>query len=664
MKSNLAHPHWLILLHNIVVIMLFVLLSCDQPTSENPTPAEPTSTKDITRFSEAPMLAKQVRAGTLPPVEQRLPAKPIVSKAPEIGTYSDVLAHNIFEGIDHPMNMYIVGQQNRTQFAFFQSLAIWSLDEEPVLEPDLAESWEFSDDGKVVTFHLRQGVKWSDGVPFTVDDILFTYYDIVLNDDMVNPQSTGVRRLLATGGDVEMEKIDDFTFKIVMTQPYPKLIADLFAPGVTAGFHILPKHEMKAVHPKYNPEATLADWQGTRMPKPKQRPAVLAPWITVGILGDKLVCERNPYYWKVDRKGQQLPYFDRFLFKLSTSGSEVALGLISGEIAADIGGACMMEVGLVKQSEKRANLKIAIFPDVHRIHGLWLNFDHSDEGLRWLFTNPKFQEALSLIMDRDQMAERTGPMMVADRSALPDTLRERFPELDAKYELKEDRPLGLKLLEEIGVVDTDGDSWREFPSDLPKAGKPVNFTIVVAVHDISRVRSGEDLVEQLRDIGFDARLDALNEQLMMDTITNPGDFDMYIKAPGFGHGIMYCLDRDRLPVSVLPVMSHNLPSFQRKTGTTEPLAWQVEWLRLVDDYEAGKVEEEAALRQIAHLIGRDGWRGTIPMGGVRAFAVFRRDIGNNPRVYHPYLSQHRGPHLSYSWTSFVHNRIWEWYQTK
>ncbi len=664
MKSNLVHSRWLMLLRSIVVLMLFVLLSCDQPTSEDPAPTEPAAVEGITRFSEAPMLAEQVRAGTLPPVEQRLPAKPVVSKAPEIGTYSNVLAHNIFEGIDHPMNMYIVGQQNRTQFAFFQSLAIWSLDEEPVLEPDLAESWEFSDDGKEITFHLREGVRWSDGVPFTVDDILFTYYDIVLNDDMVNPQSSSVRRLLAPGGDVEMEKIDDYTFKIVMTRPYPRLIEDLFAPGMTAGFHILPKHEMKAVHPKYSPEATLADWQGTRMPKPKQRPAVIAPWITVGILGDKLVCERNPYYWKVDRKGQQLPYFDRFLFKLSTSGSEVALGLISGEIAADIGGACMMEVGLVKQNEKRANLKMVIFPEVHRIHGLWLNFDHSDESLRWLFTNPKFQEALSLTMDRDQMAERTGPVMVADRSSLPDTLRERFPELDVKYELKEDRPLGLKLLEEIGVVDTDGDSWREFPSGVPKAGQPVSFTIVVAVHDISRVRSGEDLVEQLRDMGFDARLDALNEQLMNDTITNPGDFDMYIKAPGFGHGIMYCLERDRLPIDVLPVMSHNLPAFQRKTGTTHPLPWQVEWLRLVDDYEAGKIEEEAALRQITHLIGQDGWRGTIPMGGVRAFTVFRRDIGNNPRGYHPYLSQHRGPHLSYSWNGFVHHRIWEWYKIK
>ncbi len=664
MKSNLAHFLWPMLLYNSIVIVAFVLSGCDQPTTEAPPPAEPARVEAITQFSEAPMLAERVQAGKLPPVEERLPVKPVVSKAPEIGAYSDVLAHNIFVGIDYPMNMYLVGQANRTQYTFFQSLAIWSLEKELVLEPDLAESWEFSDDGKVITVYLRSGVKWSDGVPFTVDDILFTYYDVVLNDDLVNPQSTGIRRLLATGGDTEMVKINDYTFKIVMTQPYLTLIEDLFAPGVTTGFHILPKHEMVKVHPKYNPKATPADWQGARMPKPKQRPAVLAPWITVGILGDKLVCERNPYYWKVDRRGQQLPYFDRFLFKLSTSGSEVALGLISGEITADIGGACMMEVGLVKQNETRANLKVLIFPEVNRIHALWLNFDHSDESLRWLFTNPKFQEALSLIMDRDQMAERTAPVVVADRSPLPDTLKERFPELATKYELKEDRFLGLKLLEEIGVVDTDGDGWREFPPGVPKAGKPVGFTIVVAVHDISRVRSGEDLVEQLRSLGFDAKVDALNEQLMNDTITGPGDFDMYIKAPGFGHPIMYCLDRDRLSVDVLPVMPHNLPSFQRKTGVTHPLPWQVEWLRLVDDYEAGVIEEEIALRQIADLIGRDGWRGTIPMGGVRAFTVFRKDIGNNPRVYHPYLSQHKGPHISYSWTGFVHQRIWEWYKMK
>jgi ABC-type transport system substrate-binding protein len=379
-----------------------------------------------------------------------------------------------------------------------------------------------------------------------------------------------------------------------------------------------------------------------------------------------LVCERNPYYWKVDRKGQQLPYFDRFLFKQSTSGSEVALGLISGEIAIDLGGfpSSMMEAGLIKQNEARANIRLLLFPEVSRFYALWLNFDHPDESLRWLFTHPKFQEALSLIMDRDQMAERTSPVMVADRSPLPDVLKEQFPEIAAEYELKEDRSLGLKMLEEIGVIDTDGDGWREFPPRTPRAGKPVGFTIVVAVHDVSRVRIGEDLVEQLRSMGFDAKIDAMNEQLMTDIITDPGDFDMYIKFPGFGHGPMYFLERNRLPAHVLPVMPSNLPHFQRKTGATHPLPWQVEWLRIVDDYEAGEIEEKTALRQIADLIGRDAWRGAIPMGGYKAFTVFRKDIGNNPRVYHPHLSQHKGPRISYSWTSFVHHRVWEWYKIK
>ncbi len=662
MKTILAHYLWLTLLVSTIMIMSLVLSGCDQPATEPPPPAEPATVEVITQFSEPPMLAERVRAGKLPPVEERLPTNPLVSKAPEIGAYSDVLAHNIFVGIDYPMNMYIVGQANRTQGAFFQSLAIWSLDEEPVLEPDLAESWEFSEDGRVITVYLRQGVKWSDGVPFTVDDILFTYYDVILNDDLVNPHSILIRRMLPIGDATEMEKIDDYTFKIVMPQPHPTLIADMFVPGEGPVFYILPKHEMVKVHPTYNPEATLADWQGARMPKPKQRPAVLAPWVTVGVLGDKLVCERNPYYWKVDRKGQQLPYFDRFLFKQSTSGSEVALGLISGEIAIDLGGfpSSMMEAGLIKQNEARANIRLLLFPEVSRFYALWLNFDHPDESLRWLFTHPRFQEALSLIMDRDQMAERTSPVMVADRSPLPDVLKEQFPEIAAKYELKEDRSLGLKMLEEIGVIDTDGDGWREFPPRTPRAGKPVDFTIVVAVHDVSRVRGGEDLVEQLRDIGFDAKIDAMNEQLMMDTITNPGDFDMYIKAPGFGHGPMYFLKHDRLPAHVLPMMPSNLPSFQRKTGATHPLPWQVEWLRIVNAHEAGVIEEETALRQIADLIGRDAWRGTIPMGGARAFIVFRKDIGNNPRVYHPYFSQHRGP----IWGGFVHNRVWEWYKMK
>ena len=91
--------------------------------------------------------------------------------------------------------------------------------------------------------------------------------------------------------------------------------------------------------------------------------------------------------------------------------------------------------------------------------------------MNWLINNPKFTDALSMIMDRQRMSERVSPVVVPDRSPLPDVLSAKFPDIDAKYELKYDPEGGLALLEEIGVVDTDGDGWREFPEGQPARGR-------------------------------------------------------------------------------------------------------------------------------------------------------------------------------------------------
>ena len=117
-----------------------------------------------------------------------------------------------------------------------------------------------------------------------------------------------------------------------MKNSYPEIVPMFFSPAIWRSVSIpwLPKHQMEKLHPTYNSEATMEDWNSARFPR--DRPPVLSAFQPTGVVGDKLIFERNPYYWKVDAEGQQLPYFDTVVMKYQTTGSDIALGLASDEL--------------------------------------------------------------------------------------------------------------------------------------------------------------------------------------------------------------------------------------------------------------------------------------------------------------------------------------------
>jgi peptide/nickel transport system substrate-binding protein len=133
-------------------------------------------------YQEAPMLAERVTAGELPPVDERLPAEPlVVTPIEETGTYGGTLRRVLIGSSgDHNTILRIVGPQ---------SLVRWKPDYSG-LEPNLATSWEISDDARAYTFHLREGLKWSDGHPLTTEDIRFFVDDILNSDFYGSPRSS------------------------------------------------------------------------------------------------------------------------------------------------------------------------------------------------------------------------------------------------------------------------------------------------------------------------------------------------------------------------------------------------------------------------------------------------------------------------------------------
>ncbi|MBX6772317.1 MAG: hypothetical protein IRY83_11370, partial [Chloroflexi bacterium] len=269
------------------------------------------------KFNEAPMLAELVKAGKLPPVEQRLPEDPLVYKpVDQIGKYGGTW-HRAFTGPADSQNMERIMHDH---FIF------WDPQVTKVV-PNIAKGWDIEDGGKTFTFHLRKGMKWSDGHPFTADDIMFWYEDMYLNDEL-NP--TKASWMSIGGKQGKVVKIDDYTVQFQFAEPYYlflQLVASLGVAGhLTNGKNAMglwaPKHYMQQFHPKYTSmdavtkmakDAKFNSWVDLFKFKNNCEQNVecptTAPWKTVQPINTpQWVLERNPYYFAVDTEGNQLPY--------------------------------------------------------------------------------------------------------------------------------------------------------------------------------------------------------------------------------------------------------------------------------------------------------------------------------------------------------------------
>src|SRR5690606_21191547 len=179
---------------------------------------------------------------------------------------------------------------------------------------DVPMSWELSDAGYELPTHLAEGAKWSDGVPFTSADVMFLWDDNI-QDPNITP---AVGTTAATFGEgTTLEALDDYTIKWTFTQPFATQYLYQMAYGNMCPN---PAHILKDHHPKYNPDATYETYRNFPGPDYMNYP-VLGAWVvTEHRPDDMVILRRNPYYWKVDEAGNQLPYLDEMIYRLSTWG--------------------------------------------------------------------------------------------------------------------------------------------------------------------------------------------------------------------------------------------------------------------------------------------------------------------------------------------------------
>ena len=409
-------------------------------------------------YQEAPMLKTKVAAGLLPPVEERLPENPIVLKPiEEIGQYGGTL-RKISSGTDWDRHRIMMKNDG---------MVSWDYDCR--IEPNIAESWEFSRDGKDLTLFLRKGIRWSDGVPFTVDDIMFWYEDVILNKDLYPT----VPSWLVTEEEVgKFTKLDDYTVKLSFAKPHG-LILEMLA--LQDNEIYAPKHYLKQFHPKYTSleeanklakDAGFDFWFQSFMKKnnwslnPK-RP-VMKPWqINRSIVGSKqVIAERNPYYWKVDPAGNQLPYIDRLRFDLVISPEVETFKLLAGEVDLSMYGVQLKDYALYKEAEREGKIRVFEWKGSDIGYCLAFNQNEKDPVLRKIFQNVKFRQAVSLALNRNEMNEVLFNGLLMPRQFTLGSISPYYIKEAEESYIEYNPERANELLDEIGLSARDKEGFR------------------------------------------------------------------------------------------------------------------------------------------------------------------------------------------------------------
>lgn len=419
--------------------------------------------RTLPAFKEAPMLAEMVAAGELPPVNERLPNEPLVTQPVEtIGKYGGTLT--------------IAGRHDRHwgfQTYIKESLLQrgWDDPAQTVL-PNALRGWDLSDDARAITLYLREGMRWSNGDPFTAADFLFWYEDVVQNEEytpVIPPRWT-------TGGELfKMRIIDDYTVRMEFAAPWPGVIYSLSfdergGDQMTGPF--MPSEYMKQFHIKYNTDAgELAKAEGYdywyQLFKKKQlhgghhEPGLplLNPWIPETLTTSYVVTTRNPYYFKVDTAGNQLPYIDKMLGVFAGNFELLAAKVMDGESDAGIGPyAGAVDIGklpvLMKVAEKN-NYRVSATSSepqwASALAVLFFNHTNPDPVLRELFSNVKFKQAMSHAINRQEISQLVYQGVVEPTMSIVQRSDPYYVEEYAKKYIEYDPEESKRLLDEIGL---------------------------------------------------------------------------------------------------------------------------------------------------------------------------------------------------------------------
>jgi peptide/nickel transport system substrate-binding protein len=351
-------------------------------------------------------------------------------------------------------------------------------------EPALAESFEVTPDKKELRLVIRQ-VKFSDGTPFTADDVLFTLNDILLNPELQSAfQSAGLIFVAPKG--MQIQKKDARTVVIRMTQGGVADAKSLLL--LLSNFKMLPKHKLGSRITKGNPNLFTSAWGLDSSPSDL---ATLGPFKLLEMSSNQIKLVKNPYYWKVDEKGAQLPYIEK-MSRIFIDSSDEALGLFQ------TGKLDLLNVRPTDAVKLPDQKNLIIDGSALTVNFLTFNQDVSDRELQTLFRDGRFRQAVAYAINRPNAIAQTGNQVpfLMERESFVHALSPYFSQqMTPKYEFNLTK--AAQLLDQVGIRDRNGDKLRDFPS-----GKPVQFQLVTNQDNVVRTAFAEQLVANLKNLGI------------------------------------------------------------------------------------------------------------------------------------------------------------------
>jgi peptide/nickel transport system substrate-binding protein len=389
----------------------------------------------------------------------------------------------------------------------------WPRDPKDPVQPGLAKEWEWSDEGKTLTLHLRKGLKWSDGYPFTTKDITFWWYDIELNTKITPaPHAEWV----IDGEPMELEVVDDYTIKLKFAKP------NGLAETVGLAFHgnqwplgferfgfFAPRHYLEQYHPTYNNAVDYSVFEEKVFDYNTERPVMTAWKISEwGPGATRLVAKRNPYYWKVDPAGNQLPYIDELVLTLFEEIEALNLRAIEGGFDFQFRRISLSNYPAFQLNKDRYSYRILLWPDaVPSKLCYFFNQSIEDDGLRNIFQNPKFRQAMSVAIDREQINEVSYLGLGVPRTftVVPDSpyFEPDIEQLYAQY----DPALAKQLLDEIGLK-KGSDGFRTRPD-----GSRLEITVEGMDWDKATLDEMELVVAAWNDVGVRASMKTMSREI-------------------------------------------------------------------------------------------------------------------------------------------------------
>ena len=466
-------------------------------------------------YKEAPILAEMVAKGELPPVEERLPANPVVVEAESIGKYGGTL--NV--GLSGHLTWFGDGQS-----ALGPSHLLRISSDYKGLVPNLIRSWEWSEDGTTWTTHLIEGAKWSDGAPFTADDVMFWYEDILLNEELT---PTIAPRWKPGGEVMKLSKVGPYSVEYKFAVPYPTIMFLYSHYQGAQGGSFAPGHYLKQFHAKYQEKETLEnmvkeegfdEWVqlfeaknrvSSTIPSAIGTPS-MSPYVVEISTPEYHLLKRNPYFWKVDTAGNQLPYIDEVKMGVYADSEVLTLKAVQGEFDIFGQNSNLQDYPVYMENKEKGGYDVvrALESGANQIV-VQFNLDAKDEVKREIFQNKNFRIAVSHAINRDEINETQYFGLCEPMANTAHFLSPYYKEEYGKAYIEYDIDKANTMLDEIGLEKRDAEGYRLLPDgrrfavtfESPPDARP--WTVPVT----------ELLVDYMKGIGIEMSVKADNRDL-------------------------------------------------------------------------------------------------------------------------------------------------------